>query len=93
MFQGQKTSRPMQSERKEMKNSNIMRTLLNTALILLLVGCATLTNSGVTSNGSTSLVTRPDFEAARAAAPAWVRAALDENSNLRAEVKELKLSK
>lgn len=63
-------------------------------LILLLVACATpLTNSGVSTTGSTSLVTRPDFDDARKAAPNWVKAALDENTNLRTEIKELKISK
>lgn len=58
-------------------------------LILSLASCATpRTNSGIVVNGSTSLVTRPDFDAARLAAPGWVKAALDENSNLRAEIKE-----
>lgn len=60
-------------------------------LILLLAACATpLTNSGMTTNGSTSLTTRPDFEQARLSCPGWVHAALDENTKLRAEIKELK---
>lgn len=60
-------------------------------LTLSLEGCAIQrTNSGISTIGSTSLTTRPDFDAARTAAPGWVKAALDENTNLRAEIKELK---
>jgi hypothetical protein len=60
--------------------------------LTVLVGCSTpiRTNSGVTASGSTSLTSRPDFDAARKAAPAWAEAALNENTDLRAEIKELK---
>lgn len=60
-------------------------------LILSLAACATpLTNSGVVTNGSSALTTHPDFEAARQAYPRLINALLDENTRLRAEIKELK---
>jgi hypothetical protein len=77
----------------EMKKFSTILMLLSMASILT-VGCVTpLTNSGVSYSGSSALVNRPDFDAARLAAPSWVNAALNENTNLRAEIKELKASK
>jgi hypothetical protein len=87
-----KEMRFSKSERNEMTKPNLTAKLFYGVLILTLASCAPLkTNSGVSYSGSSALVKRPDFDAARLAAPSWVNAALDENTALRAEVKELKL--
>lgn len=75
-------------------NSITMLALLSMGLILMgaCVGPAK-TNSAIPTSASIQWTTYPGFEEARKVAPSLMQSLLNENTNLRAEVKELKASK
>lgn len=58
-------------------------------MLLMLLGCGTVAPMVQTGNAD-RLIRRPDFEAARVAAPEWCRDALYTVGDLEAQIKELK---